>query len=175
MGADHAEDAAAEAEHVFNRAAKRERKSSIGIGITLVLLAGFLIVSAAWKLSTWDAHDPEHVREEKDEAVMGTLLVWISSVFFAGLAAMKLRLASKLESQVLQKDGMCSLLGAVLGVVVGITDLIALANQDDPESLALVDPAAGIVIALILLFEGCRTLYHNRVGGELEDAHQRMP
>merc|ERR1719310_377137 len=129
----------AEAAKMMLRAAKRERKSSIGIGVTFVLLAGFLIYSAIWKLANSDVNDPEHVREEKNGAVMGILLVWISSFLFGGLGAMKLRLAHKLHSQVLQKDGMCSLLGALLGVIVGVTDIIALANHDDPESLALVD------------------------------------
>jgi len=151
------------------RDARRERNGSLGIGVTFILLACFLFMSAVWKFFWWDENDQ---REERTAAIYSSVLVWSSATFFGGLAVMKFRLAEALQSQVLQKDALCSGLGAFLGVIVGLTDVVALGAQNDPESLAVVDPIAGIIIAVILFAEGCRTLWHNRHGGTHEEEPQ---
>jgi hypothetical protein len=165
----------AELSKSLERDARRERNSSIGIGLTFILLALFLTTSATSKLLLWDAGDPEHQRKEQKAAIYGSILVWTSVVVFGGLAIVKYQLAEALQSQVLRKDAVCSVLGALLGVIVGVTDLVALANRDDPQSLALVDPIAGGIIAALLGVEGCRTLWHNRQGGGHAEDHQRFP
>jgi len=154
------------------RDARRERNGSIGIGLTFLLLACFLFTSAVWKFLWWDVNDSEHQREERAAAIYSSVLVWISAMLFGGLAVMKFQLAEVLQSQVLQKDALCSVLGALLGVIVGVTDIVAFGAQDDPESLAMADPMAGIIIAVILFLEGCRTLWHNRHGGTHEEEPQ---
>lgn len=154
------------------RDAKRERNGSIGIGATFLLLACFLIFSAVAKFTWYHNSEQEHKGEERTAAIYSLVLVWFSATGFGGLAVLKFRLAEVLQSQVLQKDALCSALGALLGVIVGVTDVTVLAMQDDPESLAAVDPIAGLVIGVILFAEGCRTLWQNRHGETYEDEPQ---
>merc|ERR1711975_4966 len=116
--------------------------------------------------------DVAHKGDLRVVAICSLVLVWFSTILFSALAAFKFRLADALQSQVLQKDALCSALGAVLGVIVGGTDVAALAMQDDPDSLAAVDPIAGVIIAVILFAEGCRTLWHNTHGLTHEDEPQ---
>jgi len=158
----------------LERDARRERNASLGIGITFVMLACFLFTSAVWKFIWWDASDSDHQKEEREAAIYSSVLVWISATLFGGLAFMKFQLAKALQSQVLQKDALCSMLGGVLGFIVGVSDIVAVGAEDDPEILATVDPVAGLIIAVILLLEGCRTLWQNRHGVMHEDEPQPL-
>merc|ERR1712070_986818 len=141
--------------------AQRERNSSIGIGVTFVLYSVVLLASAVLKLIYWDPDSPDHLEEEKGAEIWGSALAWPSAFVFGGLAIAKIRLARALKSQVLQKDALCSGLGAVLALICGIAALLEQAASDSPQGVVVVDVLAGCIIAFILWAEGVRTLYHN--------------
>jgi len=154
------------------RNARRERNSGLGIGATFLFSALLLYSSAAYKLLAWDANTEEHRAEESAGANYTVLLSMPASVVFGGLAFWKLRLAKALGSQVLYKDGLCSVLGAVLGLICTVAGIIEEAS-DSAESMAAVDAIASAVIASILAFEGARTLRHNW-GSAWAEEHQQM-
>lgn len=156
------------------RDVRRERNSSIGIGVIFVLYAVMLLVSAVIKLVSWDPDSPEHLAEEQKAELWGSALAWPSVFIFGGLAVAKLRLARALNSQVLQKDALCSGLGAMLALICGVAALIEQAASDSPKGVVVVDVGAGAIIALILWAEGVRTLYHNMDGGAWASEHQPM-
>lgn len=159
--------------HKMQRDARRERNSAIGIGATFVASACILLTSSVIKWLAYDPDDPTHKQEENSGAYYGTLLSWPSAFVFGGLAAVKFRLARELQSQVLKKDAFCSVLGAILALIVAIASLIELAASDNPKGMELVDVFAGLMIALLLGIEGVRTLWHN-LPGIWESQHQPM-
>lgn len=165
-------DAEAAAEHKVRRDARRERNSSIGIGATFVFSAFLLLLVAVIKVKRFDPTAQEHIEEEKAGAFYGTLLSWPAAFVFGGLALAKFALARELESQVLEKDALCSVLGAILALICGTASLIELASTGNPHGMEMVDVAASAVIALLLGGEGVRTLCHNLVVDE--SRHQPM-
>mmetsp|Transcript_10838 Transcript_10838/g.19267 ORF Transcript_10838/g.19267 Transcript_10838/m.19267 type:complete len:295 (-) Transcript_10838:47-931(-) len=163
-------EAAARAKEV--RDGRRERNSSIGIGATFVVSAFLLLVSAAWKIFGWDPTTEEHVEEEHLGAMYTTLLSWPSAALFGFLAVWKFRLSKALGSQVLEKDALCSMLGALLALICAVAAAVEQGSESDPKAVAGVDAAAGVLIAAILAFEGVRTLRHNLSGWET--SHQEL-
>merc|ERR1719316_1647986 len=91
-------DAAEALKHKLERDARRERNSSLLIGITFVFLACILCASALYKLRRWDA--VKHLEQEKESSAIGNLIAWPSMFIFAGLAIGKLTLSRKLHSRV---------------------------------------------------------------------------
>merc|ERR1712032_835542 len=136
---------------------------SIGIGATFVLLSALLAASAVHKDLSWDPATPDHIREEEAGAVYGSYLAWPSAIIFGLLGYVKLRLADNLDSQVLRKDAFCSGLGAFLALICG---LAALAEQmsTGPVGAEMADTFASGAIALILFWEGARTVWQNLSG-----------
>lgn len=152
----------------LERDARRERNSSLGIGLTFVVLAALLLVFAAAKLALYEPR--RHAAEEKKGADYGAMLAWPSAVFFGILAWIKFRLARELESQVLHKDALCSALGALLALIVAVASLLEELASDSPAGMELVDVLAGTVIAVIILREGVVT-----VRGNLRDPTAHAP
>eukprot|EP00931_Biecheleriopsis_adriatica_P063390 TRINITY_DN38380_c0_g1_i1.p1 TRINITY_DN38380_c0_g1~~TRINITY_DN38380_c0_g1_i1.p1 ORF type:complete len:193 (-),score=49.33 TRINITY_DN38380_c0_g1_i1:47-625(-) len=150
------------------RDARRERNSSIGIGWTFVASAVLLFCSAAWKVLDWDPTTPEHIIQEHDGAVYTAALAWPSSVIFGSLAVWKFRLSRSLNSQVLRKDALCSVLGAVLALICAAAALVEQLAESNPKAIAGVDATASSSIAFILLVEGVRTLKHNLMDWQTE-------
>jgi hypothetical protein len=170
-GREHA-NAEAAANFKAVRDAKRERNSGIGIGATFVFSSALLLCSAAYKALSWDAERPEHKLGEQEGANISVLLSVPSAVIFGALALAKFRLAAQLDSEVLRKDALCSVLGAVLALIVTVAGLAEEAAGGDPQTMAQVDASASAVIALILLVEGSRTLWHNLGSGWQTEHHQ---
>lgn len=154
------------------RDARRERNSGIGIGATFLFSAVVLYVSGFYKLIAWEANSAEHVLEEEDGANFGMLISLPFAVIFGALAVWKLRLAKALRSQVLYKDGLCSVLGAVLALICFVTAVLEEVSGS-PETMARVDAVASGLIATILCVEGSRTLWHN-VGNTWALEHRPM-
>jgi divalent metal cation (Fe/Co/Zn/Cd) transporter len=140
------------------RDAKRERNSGFGIGGTFIALSFILMCSAGYKLAAWAPGSSAH--HQVQGANWTVILSLPSALIFGTLAVAKFRLAFKLQSQVLEKDALCSLLGAALALICSVAGLLEGAVED-PANIAAVDAVAGAIIALILLVEGSRTLHHN--------------
>lgn len=149
---------------------KRERNSGVGIGATFVASSALLLSMSAYKFLSWDPKDTAHMMEEHEGANWGVFLSLPSAVVFGALAVAKFRLAKTLGSAVLQKDALCSVLGAVLALICAVAG-IAEEASGDPDKMVVVDSTASAVIAMILLIEGSRTLWHNLGTGWQEEHH----
>lgn len=156
-------DASAAEQHSMERDARRERNSSMGIGASFVCSAVMLLLFAVLKLVAFDPYTAEHIEQEHLGAYYSGWLSWPSCIVFGGLAIAKFRLARVLQSQVLMKDALCSLLGAILAFICAVASFIEQAgrNWDQPANMEMVDIGASVLIALILAVEGARTLHHN--------------
>mmetsp|Transcript_105896 Transcript_105896/g.210496 ORF Transcript_105896/g.210496 Transcript_105896/m.210496 type:complete len:320 (-) Transcript_105896:93-1052(-) len=172
----HADVSAAE-RHCMERDARRERNSSVGIGVSFLCSAGLLILFAVIKLIVFNPNTAEHLEEERSGAYYSGWLSWPSCIIFGGLAIAKFRLSRSLQSQVLLKDALCSLLGAILAFICAVASIIEQvgSNWDQPANMEMVDIGASVLIALILAVEGARTLRHNlpKTGAWATD-HQPM-
>jgi len=154
------------------RAAARERNSSIGMGTTFVVSAVFLLTFSIVKFA---APDLEAEAESASVAVTwGLLLASTSTVVFCGLTIFKFKLSHALQSGVLHEDALCSALGTILSTICVIALLLEICTESSAEALALVDAVAATTIALILLFEGVRTLRHN-LGSEWRERPVNLP
>jgi len=154
------ENAEAAAQFKAKRDALRERNSGLGIGATFIASACLLFFSAIHKATSYNAEDANHAAETSTGANWTVLLSMPAALAFGTLAVAKFRLAVQLRSQVLEKDALCSLLGALLALIVSVAGLLEEAVAD-ARSMAAVDSVASAVIAAVLLFEGSRTLKHN--------------
>ncbi|CAK9030014.1 unnamed protein product [Durusdinium trenchii] len=168
----HFRDAEAAAIAKEARDARRERNSAVGIGATFVASAVLLCASAVWKLFGWDPATPEHVQEERSGALYTSLLAWPSAVIFGLLAVWKFRLSKQLGSEVLRKDALCSVLGALLALICALAAVLEEVVDGNPKAVAVVDATASFGIAMVLFFEGVRTLKHNLFDWETE--HQEL-
>lgn len=168
----HFDDAAEWLKHKLERDARRERNSSLAIGITFVILACILCGSALYKLRRWDP--VEHLRQQKESASLGNMIAWPAFLIFGGLAVGKLILSRKLHSRVLSKDAMCSGLGALLSLIVAISATIEEANAGDPDKLKRVDGFATLIIAVILLSDGLQTIQQNASPSKTQSQHLRF-
>jgi len=156
------------------RDAKREHNSAIGIGVTFCSSGCLLLLSAAYKLLSWDPRDEEHMHEERTGAFFSALLAWPSTIIFGFLAYMKFSLSQSLASQVLRKDAMCSMLGAALAFICALASWAEQTEDSNPTTMVLVDVIAGGLIALILVVEGGRTLRENVWDESWATQHQQM-
>jgi len=127
---------------------QREKRASVGIAISFVILAFVVGGVAIGHLST-------HERPS-DVTVLIALSV-PSAIAFGLLGGLKMWVGQATSSASMKKDAACSLCGAVLslGVIVG-----ALAVGAD-ERLWFVDALVAVVVALLLLSYGCFVLVKN--------------
>eukprot|EP00913_Durusdinium_trenchii_P030044 g28154.t1 len=89
-----------------------------------------------WKLFGWDPATPEHVQEERSGALYTSLLAWPSAVIFGLLAVWKFRLSKQLGSEVLRKDALCSVLGALLALICALAAVLEEVVDGNPKAVA---------------------------------------
>lgn len=121
-----------------------ERRAAQGIGVILLLIAGYLAVRAISALA--DGSGPQ-------ASSLGVVLTGASMFVLPVLAGAKLRLAGPLESHALRADGVLSAAGAVLAVATLVSLLL-----DTTLDWWWADSVAALMIAAVLLREGGLTL-----------------
>ena len=83
---------------------------------------------------------------------------FFSILFFSILSCLKLRYAVRLQSHSLKKDGICSLIGTIMGVALFFNTLIIAGNEEAWWINPLVALLVGI-FALLYGIYGLRTAY----------------
>ncbi|PFH34314.1 hypothetical protein BESB_074660 [Besnoitia besnoiti] len=168
--------------------AARERRSSMAVGCLFVGLAIWVSVQALFDLvatraprghavpQAEQAHQfSQELSTEYRSALLTCVLCWPSALIFGALALAKFDLAARLRSQVLGRDAMCSAFGVALSLVAGIVNFIALARigyssgspHREPAAavstrdLTSYDAVAALVIGVLMLLEGVRTIATN--------------
>lgn len=119
----------------------RERASSIGVSVLLVLLGLGTGVGSIWQLV-------RHVHP--DTTVPGMIIAVVSLLFMFWLWRSKCRAAQALDSRTLRQDAQCSLGCIQLSVTLFLGSVLYLAVP----ALWWVDSAAALVIAGLILREG---------------------
>jgi divalent metal cation (Fe/Co/Zn/Cd) transporter len=95
---------------------KREKRATIAISTVLTLLSVVIIATAI--------HDLQRGRERLEESGLIIVISSISLVVFGFLAIVKLHYSRVLKSSSLQKDGICTLIGATLSLSLLVDALI---------------------------------------------------
>ena len=121
-----------------------ERRAGFVVGAAMIAVALYLGVSAIHALAT---------HSEPERSAIGLALAGASVIVFPVLARAKLRLAAPLGSTALRGDGVLSLAGAVLA---GAT--VASLALDAALDWWWADAAAALLISVILIAEGARTI-----------------
>ncbi|GMI46280.1 hypothetical protein TrCOL_g2126 [Triparma columacea] len=126
----------------------REKRASILIACVLFVL-GITVLSVA----------VEHLVEESHGTNNGLLigLSFPSAVVFSALAVVKFRMADMLGSPSFKKDAICSMFGAILSIGVFLGTCIKSAN----EGAWWIDGVVAVVVALICMWVGLRTMLKN--------------
>lgn len=142
------------------RAVERERRFTLYIGIMFIAFAVVLLLTSLVHLNhQWTKEEAEERAANYTFAVS-----WPALVVFTVLAVVKFRLAEQLQSKTLRQDAICTVFGGVLALITGIASTCEnlLSNEDDDnDAFGIVDPLASVVISLLILGEGIRTVYHN--------------
>jgi hypothetical protein len=126
---------------------QREDRASVAISFIMVVL-GFAILATA--LADF-ARGPEWAVQQKAVLVMS----FFSVIFFGVLSVLKFRFAARLESPSMRKDGICSLIGAILGVTLFVNTLIVVVNSD----LWWIDPIVAFAAGIGAIYLGVRALW----------------
>ena len=130
---------------------QREKRASVGIALSFVVLAFVVGGVASGHLGTHEA--PSHVGALLGLAVPALLL-------FGGLGALKLWVGIATDSPSMKKDAACSLCGACLslGVCIGV----ALSEGSD---IWWFDAVVALVVSVLLLIYGVFSLAKNAEAG----------
>ena len=128
---------------------KREKRASVGVAFSLILLAVVVAVTAIVHLA-----DTDH---EVTGMVSIAVLCGPSAAVLVVLAACKLRVGILTRSASLKKDAACSLSGALLSIGA----LAGAAAADADSSLSYVDGVIALVVCSLLLLFGLVTLVKN--------------
>jgi divalent metal cation (Fe/Co/Zn/Cd) transporter len=121
------------------RGAHVERRARGVIGFVLVAVAIYLVGASIWSFT---------MGREAHESVGSVALASIGVVLLPGVAYRKLMLAGRLGSRSLRADGLLTAAGAGLAAITLGALLIARFADVAPA-----DPAAALVVALVLLRE----------------------
>ena len=134
------------------RAARVERMAERAVGISLILLAVYLVVSAIRALAT---------QSHPDMSFAGVALLVASVIVLPPLARAKYLVARRLSSGALRLD-------SILTAVAALLAAISLASLAASGSLGLwwADAVAAIVVAVILAREGLASMGAAEPGGE---------
>jgi divalent metal cation (Fe/Co/Zn/Cd) transporter len=124
------------------RAHRVERTANRVVAVILLVVATYVAVEACRSLAT---------RSEPTSTVIGISLAAASLIVLPGLAAVKLRLASQLQSRALRGDGMLSAAGAFLALVA----LLGLV-LNNVLGWWWADSVAAMLVAAMLAVEGWR-------------------
>jgi len=124
------------------RAHRVERTANRVVAVILLVVATYVAAEACRSLAT---------RSAPTSTVIGISLAAAALIVLPGLAAVKLRLASRLQSRALRADGMLSLAGAFLALV-SLFGLVL----NDVLGWWWADSVAAILVAAVLAVEGWR-------------------
>ena len=138
-------------ERVDPQAAERlERHAQTWIIVAMLLVAAYVAVEAVRALL-----DASHA----ESTAFGLAIAAVSLVVLPPLGLLKVRLASRLESQALRGDGVLTLAAAALAAIT----LVALVLNSALEWW-WADPLAALLIAAALAAEGVRVAVRHRFG-----------
>merc|ERR1712038_823191 len=129
--------------------AAREERASIGISFVIILL-GFMIVIAAFE---------DFARGKKEEHKETWVLYYISffsMIVFGGLGLVKFRFSKMLSSESLYKDGICSMVGAILSASLFCNTVLYIASSGGAWWL---DPIVALICGLGSLVYGLHGIY----------------
>jgi divalent metal cation (Fe/Co/Zn/Cd) transporter len=127
-----------------HHAERVERVAARAVGITLIVIALYIVAGSAHSLATGSS--PE-------TSALGITLAAISVVVLPGVAVWKVRLAGRLSSRALRGDGMLTGAGAVLALVTLLAIVV-----DNTFGWWWSDAVAAILIAAFLASEGAQAL-----------------
>lgn len=136
-------------EAVVHKLMGREHRANVAISFVLVLLGLFVIGSASKNLAKGNVNDDADYSDQENIL----LLAFLSALVFGTLTALKFRYSKALASDSLYKDGICSLIGAVLSAALFISILL------DPRAWWF-DPIVACVSGFGGLYVGVMALYH---------------
>lgn len=125
----------------------REVRASVAISFILILL-GFQVIIAA-------SSDFAKGQQEEAGKEAAIAISFFSIPVFGTMALLKFRYAKALESESLYKDGICSLIGAVLAVALFLNTLII---HNSPNAWWL-DPVIALIAGFLALFYGIYTVH----------------
>jgi divalent metal cation (Fe/Co/Zn/Cd) transporter len=129
---------------------RREKRASIAISFILAVLGLSIIATAIDDLSRG---------EEVPDQLKGVVMVAFVSIFiFGSLSIFKFHYASILESPSLYKDGICSLIGAVLSGALFINTLII----DKSPGVWWIDPLVSFGAGVAAIVIGVRAVWAAR-------------
>lgn len=121
----------------------REVRASVAISFILIILGIQVIASAS--------SDIARGKEDEEAGKQAAIAIsFFSMPIFGTLAVLKFRYAKALESESLYKDGVCSLIGAVLAVALFLNTLII---HNSPNAWWL-DPVIALFAGFIAFFYG---------------------
>ncbi|GMH32247.1 hypothetical protein BSKO_00081 [Bryopsis sp. KO-2023] len=135
--------------HEQKRLFKKEKKASLGIAATLVIIGLVVGTQAAVHLA---------LDEQPNKAAALLAISTISVIVLTILSTIKLKISRALNSPAMKKDAVTSAAVALLSL--GIL-LSAAMNELHPEIWWL-DAAFAIIISVLLFFYGARTLINNK-------------
>ncbi|PHJ24878.1 transmembrane protein [Cystoisospora suis] len=162
----------------------REKYSSMFVGFLFILLAVWvggqasytLLVNNKGSAASIGLNEQFAQRQSMFRVALYTCLIcWPSAVVFGVLAVVKFNLAARLRSEVMGKDAMCSAFGVALSLVAGIVGFVGLGDvglgraaregtSNAPANrvnTAVYDASAAILIGVLMLVEGIRTVHEN--------------
>ncbi|MFX3619080.1 MAG: cation transporter [Sporolactobacillus sp.] len=122
-----------------------ERISSLVVGVALLLLAAYVVITSIFNLIT---------HHSAETSILGIALAIGSCVIMPLLMAEKRRIARTMGSKALAEDGMCNLVCAYMAFTVLIgAGLTALFNW------WWADSAAALILVYFIVSEGLETLH----------------
>jgi divalent metal cation (Fe/Co/Zn/Cd) transporter len=129
-----------------------EKASSWVVGVCLLLLAAYVVVSSGVSLYSRKATEP---------SVLGLVIVGVSSVLMPYLALLKRRIGRSIGSKALEADGFCSMVCAYMSwsVLAGVLATIAFGWW-------WVDSAAAMGIVYFIVREGLEAIEAARSEGD---------
>ncbi|CAB9525022.1 Transmembrane protein 16.3 [Seminavis robusta] len=142
-------------EAVEKKLEKREERASVAISIIMGFLGIGILIAAI-----------DDFMQGEDEPAHRELILAIAffSILCSGTMALyKFNYAVHLGSPSLRKDGLCSLIGAVLGAALFFNTLI----QNQQPGLWWIDPVVSLICGFVALFMSAQSLYIARVVDKL--------
>jgi divalent metal cation (Fe/Co/Zn/Cd) transporter len=127
-----------------DRADRVERVATRVVGVTLLVISLSIGAGSSRSLATGSG---------PSDTLVGDALALASVLVLPGVAWLKMRLATRLDSRALRGDGMLTAAGAVLALVTLLAVLV-----DDAFGWWWADAVAALVIAAFLASEGLRAL-----------------
>jgi uncharacterized membrane protein YfcA len=125
----------------------REDRASVGISYIMVIL-GIGIIGTAFTNFTREAEDVFTVIDK----LIGSLF---SVLFFGSIAILKFRFANRLDSPSMHKDGICSLIGAILGATLFVNTVLVIGNPD----AWWFDPVVAFFAGVAAIYLGVKALW----------------